>query len=39
VDLFAEALSALIPEMETPPFEEPIGGHYMEFALSSKGQQ
>jgi type I restriction-modification system DNA methylase subunit len=39
VDLFAEALGALINEMETKPFEDIIGGCYMDFALSSKGQQ
>lgn len=37
--LFAEALAALVSEMETRPFEDLIGGYYMEFALSSKGQQ
>lgn len=37
--LFAEALGALILEMETHPFEDVIGGYYMEFALSQKGQQ
>jgi type I restriction-modification system DNA methylase subunit len=36
---FAEALGALVIEMETKPFEDIIGGYYMEFALSSKGQQ
>ena len=36
---FAEALGALVTEMETKPFEDVIGGYYMEFALSSKGQQ
>jgi hypothetical protein len=39
VDLFAEALGALILEMESKPFEDIIGGCYMEFALSQKGQQ
>jgi type I restriction-modification system DNA methylase subunit len=39
LDLFAEALGALIVEMETRPFEDILGGYYMEFALSSKGQQ
>jgi type I restriction-modification system DNA methylase subunit len=39
MDLFAEALGALVLEMETQPFEDILGGHYMEFALSSKGQQ
>ena len=37
--LFAEALGALVSEMESKPFEDVLGGHYMEFALSSKGQQ
>jgi type I restriction-modification system DNA methylase subunit len=39
LDLFAEALGTLVNEMETKPFEDVLGGHYMEFALSSKGQQ
>ena len=39
MDLFAEALGALVNEMEIKPFEDVLGGHYMEFALSSKGQQ
>jgi type I restriction-modification system DNA methylase subunit len=39
MDLFAEALGALVIEMETQPFEDILGGHYMEFALSQKGQQ
>ena len=37
--LFAEALGALVNEMESKPFEDVLGGHYMEFALSHKGQQ
>src|ERR1700722_350727 len=37
--LFAEALAALIGEMESRPFEDIIGDHYIEFALSSKGQK
>jgi hypothetical protein len=37
--LFAEALAALVSEMESRPFEDIIGSHYMEFALSQKGQQ
>lgn len=36
---FAEAFGALVAEMETRPFEDLLGGCYMEFALSSKGQQ
>lgn len=39
LDVFAEALGALILEMESHPFEDLIGGYYMEFALSQKGQQ
>jgi type I restriction-modification system DNA methylase subunit len=39
LELFAEALGALVSEMETKPFEDVIGSYYMEFALSSKGQQ
>ena len=39
MDTFAEALGALVSEMETRPFEDIIGGCYMEFALSQKGQQ
>lgn len=37
--VFAEALGALVTEMEQHPFEDLIGGYYLEFALSSKGQQ
>lgn len=36
---FADALGALILEMEQRPFEDIIGCYYMEFALSTKGQQ
>src|ERR1039458_4804252 len=39
LDLFAQALGALILEMETKPFEDVLGGYYLEFALSCKGQQ
>jgi type I restriction-modification system DNA methylase subunit len=39
LDLFAEALVTLVNEMESKPFEDVLGGYYMEFALSSKGQQ
>lgn len=39
LDLFGEALGALIMEMEANPFEDVLGRYYMEFALSSKGQQ
>ena len=37
LELFAEAFGALVLEMESRPFEDLIGGCYMEFALSSKG--
>ena len=39
LETFAEALGSLVTEMESKPFEDVIGGYYMEFALSSKGQQ
>jgi len=39
LDLFARALGALVLEMESKPFEDVLGAHYMEFALSAKGQQ
>src|SRR5216117_2387304 len=39
LELFAEALGALVSEMETRPFEDLVGGYYVEFALSHKGQQ
>ena len=39
LDAFAEALGALVNEMQGKPFKDLIGGHYMEFALSHKGQQ
>lgn len=39
LDLFGHALGALVLEMESKPFEDIIGGYYMEFALSAKGQQ
>jgi type I restriction-modification system DNA methylase subunit len=39
MDLFAEAFAALVGEMESRPFEDIIGGYYMEFAVSHKGQQ
>ena len=39
LDSFAEAFAALVSQMEARPFEDLIGGYYMEFALSSKGQQ
>ena len=37
--IFAKVLSALVDEMETKPFEDVLGCYYMEFALSTKGQQ
>ncbi|KAF0181131.1 MAG: type I restriction modification system-like protein [Limisphaerales bacterium] len=39
LELFAEAFAALVSEMESRPFEDLIGGYYLEFALSQKGQQ
>lgn len=39
LELFAEALGSLANEMETQPFTDLIGGYYMDFAISSKGQQ
>ncbi|MDR3548183.1 MAG: N-6 DNA methylase [Candidatus Pacebacteria bacterium] len=39
LDLFAQALGALVLEMESHSFEDILGGYYMEFALSTKGQQ
>ena len=39
LELFANALAALVVEMESKPFEDLIGGYYMESALSQKGQQ
>jgi type I restriction-modification system DNA methylase subunit len=39
LELFGKALGALIVEMESKPFEDVLGGYYMEFALSSKGQK
>lgn len=37
--LFSQALGSLVAEMEAHPFEDLIGGYYMEFTLSHKGQQ
>jgi len=37
--IFGDSLGALVLEMETKPFEDVLGGYYMEFALSAKGQQ
>lgn len=39
LDLFGEALGALVLEMEARPFEDILGGCYVEFALSQKGQE
>ena len=39
LSLFAQALSTLTMEMERRPFEDLLGAYYMEFALSTKGQQ
>ena len=39
MEVFGQALGALVAEMETRPFEDILGAHYMEFALSHKGQQ
>ena len=39
LEIFAEALAALVLEMEGHPFEDLLGAHYMESALSKKGQQ
>jgi N-6 DNA Methylase len=39
LDLFGQALGALVCEMETKPFEDVIGGYYIEVAVSTKGQQ
>jgi type I restriction-modification system DNA methylase subunit len=39
MDLFVEAFGDLVLEMETRLFEDVLGEYYMEFALSSKGQQ
>lgn len=37
--VFGDALGSLILEMEQQPFTDVLGGYYMEFALSTKGQQ
>lgn len=39
LDVFGNALGALILEMEEKPFEDVLGGFYMEAALSEKGRQ
>lgn len=37
--LFSEAFAALITEMQDKPFEDILGAYYMEYAISTKGQQ
>lgn len=39
LEIFSHALGALVMEMETRPFTDLLGGHYMDLALSHKGQQ
>lgn len=39
LEIFSHALGALIMEMEARPFTDLLGGHYMDLALSHKGQQ
>ena len=39
LETFSYALAALIMEMEAKPFTDLLGGHYMDLALSHKGQQ
>ncbi|HEX3800227.1 MAG TPA: N-6 DNA methylase [Verrucomicrobiae bacterium] len=39
MSIFATALGALVMDMEAHPFEDLLGGYYMEQALSKKGQQ
>ena len=39
LEIFSHVLAALVNEMETKPFEDVLGCYYMEFALSTKGQQ
>lgn len=39
LDQFGQALGALVLEMESKPFEDVLGSHYMESAVSRKGQQ
>ncbi|OAM91253.1 N-6 DNA methylase [Termitidicoccus mucosus] len=39
LEIFSHALAALVMEMEAQPFTDLLGGHYMELALSHKGQQ
>lgn len=39
LEVFSHALGALVMEMEARPFTDLLGGHYMDLALSHKGQQ
>ena len=39
LEIFSHALGALVMEMEARPFTDLLGGHYMDLALSHKGQQ
>jgi hypothetical protein len=39
LEIFSHALGALVMEMEAQPFTDLLGGHYMDLALSHKGQQ
>lgn len=39
LETFSHALAALVMEMEKQPFTDLLGGHYMDLALSHKGQQ
>lgn len=39
LEIFSHALGALVAEMEAQPFTDLLGGHYMDLALSHKGQQ
>ena len=39
LETFSHALAALVMEMESRPFTDLLGGHYMDLALSHKGQQ
>lgn len=39
LELFGNALGALVLEMQTRPFEDILGSHYLDCAMSTKGQQ
>ena len=39
LDLFGQALGALVCEMERRPFEDIIGAYYLDVMVSTKGQQ